>query len=76
MVPTPVEMPGRRAKMVCNLGTPEEQIVSEAQEFSFAVRPEFKFTMVKITDESVTLDFVPPGETEKKTATLKILTPP
>ena len=69
-------MPARRAKMVCNLGTPEEKIVSEGEEFTFEVRPEFKFTVVKVTDEDVTLDFMPPGETEKKTATLKILTPP
>ncbi len=72
----PKEMPARRAKMVCNLGTPEEKIVSEGEEFTFEVRPEFKFTVVKVTDEDVTLDFMPPGETEKKTATLKILTPP
>ncbi len=70
------EMPARRAKMVCTLGTPEEKIVSEGEEFSFEVRPEFKFTMGIITDEEVTFEFTPPGETGKKTITLKILTPP
>ena len=71
-----VEMPGRRAKIVCSLGTPEEQVVSEGQEFSFGANPDLKFTVKKITDDEVTLEYTPPGATEKKSYTMKLPPPP
>ena len=70
------EMPARRAKIVCALGTAEEVIVSEAEEFSFKANPDLKFTVEKITDDEVILEFTPPGATEKKTITLKLPPPP
>lgn len=72
----PKAMPGLRAKLVCGLGAPEEMVVTEAEEFSFAANPEFKFTVLKITAEEVTLEFTPSGETEKKTVTYKLPPPP
>ncbi len=70
-----VEMPGRSAKIVCSLGTPEERIFKEGDEVSFAANPDLKFTVKKVTDEEVTLEYTPPGATEKKLHTLKLPPP-
>lgn len=51
-----VALPSLRAKITCTLGAPEEKIVSEGEEFSFAVNPEQKYTVEKITKEEVTLE--------------------
>ncbi|HEX2746583.1 MAG TPA: Amuc_1099 family pilus-like system protein [Verrucomicrobiales bacterium] len=72
----PLEMPSRRAKIVCKLGKEEEKVVSEGEEFYFAVSPDDKFTVKTITDEEVTLEFTPPGAKEKTTKTFKIPPPP
>ena len=72
----PYPLPTLRAKVVCSLGTPEEKIVSLGEEFFFAVNPDFKFTVVKITETEVTLDYTPPGATGKKTITVKLPPPP
>jgi len=72
----PYPLPTLRAKVVCNLGAPEEKVVSPGEEFSFAVNPDFQFLVAKVTEEEVTLEFTPPGGTEKKTITLKLPPPP
>lgn len=72
----PLELPSRRAKLVCKLGKEEEKIVSEGEDFTFAAEPETKFTVKTITDEEVTLEVTPAGKTEKVLKTYKIPPPP
>jgi hypothetical protein len=70
-----LEMPSRRAKLVCKLGKEEEKIVSEAEEFTFTADPSTNFKVLAITDDEVTLEIAAPNQ-EKINKTFKIPPPP
>lgn len=66
-----VDLPKLSAKIVDELSK-KEFVLREGQEFEVPKMPGLKVLLAKVTEESVTLSFIPPGKTVRQEVTLKL----
>lgn len=67
-----LELPTLRAKITNTLGKDEVAEGGEGAEISFPSVPDAKYTILKVTDQQVDLEYMEPGKTEKTQFSLEL----